>query len=150
MNLTIGFNSTMRRLEDLAGTALPSQYLSAVFVCRNTVPSVLTDTFPLLTAMASQRQPQRPAVRLVPLSQANCTKLADLMRLPRLGALGLGACIPAAEALNRLILKQIEPVDVPWLRESTQPRYMPMQLESSEHDMREKPDKASKMKKSPT
>ena len=156
-HITLGFNTTIRRLELLSAVSRPQSLggeisaksedetgksirllpsLSAVFICRTGLPPILTSSLPLLAATASSAFPKEPPIRLVPLSKAAEDKLAIALHQPKVGFVGLQADAPAAEILTTLVRDRIPPVDVPWLREASSSTYLPVKVRRTEVNVR--------------
>lgn len=149
--LTIGFNSTVRRLESLAQSRKPailsqdttteqqphrSQDLSVVFVCRQTLPDIMTSTIPLLLATSA---PKTTRARLVELSPQSEARLAQALNQPRLGVLGLEQNAPMFGTLLQFVADNIEAVAVTWLEHTTSTPYLPVNIESVEPSLKPKP-----------
>jgi len=144
--LTLGFNTTVRYLENLSVASRPQTLtntgiqasketsetsrsprmpLAAVFVCRTNLPPILTSVLPLLTETASLAYPQEQPIRLISLSEKAEARLAQALHQPKVGFIGLQSNAPGARGLIELVRDSIEPVDVPWLKEAGSAKYMP-------------------------
>lgn len=146
--LTIGFNSTTRALETMSKRSRPavleglevgdqksaadSSHLTAVFVCRSVLPDPITASIPLLIATASLAQPKYPPIRLMQLSAGVESQLAKALHQPKVGFVGIRSDMAGADVLLAVVRAAICPVRVPWLDGSEIPRYLPVQIESTE------------------
>ncbi|KAI1607859.1 hypothetical protein EDD36DRAFT_110082 [Exophiala viscosa] len=158
-HLTIGFNSTVRRLESLAQSRKPAilsqetgneepphpgPKLSVVFACRQTLPDIMTSTIPLLLATSS---PKTTRARLVELSKQSEAKLAQALNQPRLGVLGLEQNAQEFETLVQFVTENIEAAEVPWLEHAASTPYLPVNIETVETTAKAKPDSTAPAQK---
>jgi ribonuclease P/MRP protein subunit POP3 len=162
--ITLGFNTTVRHLESLAAISRPPllgeatleqpKYaaaqpveqiapLSAVFVCRTGLPAILTSSLPLLAATASLAFPHESPIRLVPLGKAAGDKLAQTLHQPRVGFIGLLSHTSAAENLIGLVRTRVQPVDIPWLKETNSGAYLPVKVRQTKIKVGPKKEKAA-------
>jgi ribonuclease P/MRP protein subunit POP3 len=146
--LTIGFNSTTRALENMSKRSRPavleglevdhqksaadSSHLTAVFVCRSVLSDPITASIPLLIATASLAQPKYPPIRLMQLSAGVESQLAEALHQPKVGFVGIRNDITGADVLLAVVRAAMRPVRVPWLDGSAIPRYLPVQIASTE------------------
>ncbi|KEF63509.1 uncharacterized protein A1O9_01487 [Exophiala aquamarina CBS 119918] len=160
-NLTIGFNTTIRRLEALSQVRKPSSLsepktahqsdpaptnLVAVLVCRRSLPQVMTSSIPLLIAAAA---PKSSRSRLIEISTQSESKLAQALGQPRVGVLGVENDAAGATALARFVVDNIGSVDIPWLEPLSSPIYLPVKIHSATTAPKEKSSgDARKRKKS--
>src|SRR5436190_2029508 len=131
--MTLGANSTTRTLGSLghgytpgtarqtiqgkvsspnplwSNTASTPEWLAAVFVCRSTQPIPLHAHLPALVAMASNAEPQNPAIRLVSPPQTAATRLSKSLHLPRVGIVGIAENCPQAAALIAHVRQHVPP-----------------------------------------
>jgi ribonuclease P/MRP protein subunit POP3 len=139
--ITIGFNSTIRCLQDLARTyshtspasgaeanATPGKTVAAVFVCTSSSPAVLTSSFPTLVAAASARHPSDAPIRLVALPREAEKRLAEALFQPRVGFVGLLQDAPGGKALIDMAVDKVSPVEVSWLKADSKVEYMPVSI----------------------
>jgi ribonuclease P/MRP protein subunit POP3 len=153
--ITLGFNTTVRHLESLAAISRPPLLgeatleqpkiapLSAVFVCRTGLPAILTSSLPLLAATASLAFPHESPIRLVPLGKAAGDKLAQTLHQPRVGFIGLLSHTSAAENLIGLVRTRVQPVDIPWLKETNSGAYLPVKVRQTKIKVGPKKEKAA-------
>ncbi|KIX05756.1 uncharacterized protein Z518_03728 [Rhinocladiella mackenziei CBS 650.93] len=149
-HLTIGFNSTVRRLESLARSRkppilsrtkdlpqqeTPSVNLSVVFVCRQSLPEIMSFSLPLLLATSA---PRCERARLVEISPPAEAKIAQTLEQPRVRVLGLEAGASGADALRRFLTDNIGVVDVPWLDPESPPAYFPVNIQTIETEAKPK------------
>ncbi|KAF2100377.1 hypothetical protein NA57DRAFT_54469 [Rhizodiscina lignyota] len=144
--VTVGLNSTSRHLEALSAPlkdqtkqtseVVQSEYrppLSAIFLpkARN---DMIYAHLPLLaqTASSAQNLPAHSATRLVPLDSKHEQKLASSLGLPRAGVVGLMEGAPGTDALIEYVRSKVEPIDVPWLREAAEAKYMGLKVDAVE------------------
>jgi ribonuclease P/MRP protein subunit POP3 len=144
-NLTIGFNTTTRRLEALSQAQKPSSLsepqiphqsepapanLLAVLVCRRSFPEIMTSSLPLLiaTAAASAKSSRTRLIEISPHSEA---EIAQALSQPRVGVLGIENDAPGASTLARFVLENIDTVDIPWLEPQSIPVYLPLKIQST-------------------
>ncbi|KAJ9608474.1 RNase P and RNase MRP subunit [Cladophialophora chaetospira] len=126
-HLTVGFNSTVRRLESLARSRkpqilhadpdadppeAPGVNLATVFVCRKSLPDIMTSSIPILIATSA---PISGRARLVNVSAEAEVKIARALHQPRVGVLGIELGTVGAESLLHYIQENVPTLDVPWL-----------------------------------
>jgi hypothetical protein len=159
-HLTIGFNSTVRRLESLARNRKPQILventdreqpepgvnLSMVFVCRKTLPEIMTSTLPLLIA-TSASNPTRAS--LVEISAEAEEKIAQALYQPRIGVLGIDVEAVGAETLLQFVQNTITTVDVPWLDQTPPPVYHPVKVKTVVTAAKTKPAAQGRKRKRP-
>lgn len=140
-HLTIGFNSTVRRLEELARSQKPQiladnnpqdevpTNLSVVFVCRETLPNIMTSSLPLLMATLA---PTPTQARLVEMSAQAEEKISQALCQPRVGVFGIEEGATGTASLLHFVKDNVEAVDVPWLdQESIRPIYYPVKIQTT-------------------
>ena len=142
-HITVGVNSTTRHLEHLAQAAAPNQQPQAAAADEADAPhapeslrhlpliftlqppsSITTSHLPLLTQTASRSLPASESARLVPLKPASEAKLAAALGLPRVGVIGIMDDAPGARPLLEYARQKVPAMDVPWLREACEARYL--------------------------
>ena len=150
-HLTIGFNSTIRCLEEVVSfprileppkeqdqnLPVPSETSTCpavVVMYREAIPSPISESIPLLVAAASVRIEGAEPIRLVELSVSAEAELSAVLGLPRVSMLGLDASAPDAGPLLQYIRDQVEPVHAPWLKQVPSSAYMPVKIASKEVD----------------
>lgn len=134
--MTLGFNSTVRKLEDQAapqrekllsgeskkrtkkqrntGGSVPASYTKYVFVAKSDISTpLLTQGFPLLTFCASRSLSDR--VKLVELPRGSMNKLLKTMNTPNVAVLSLSEDWKAGKAMFDFINARVVDVEVPWL-----------------------------------
>lgn len=142
--ITIGFNSTVQALEKQASVhrdrlfknqknstpKLATQgYIKYVFVARNDISTpLLTSIFPLLAFTSSRSNQDR--VKLIDLPKGSMRKLLEALQTSNVGIVGISTEWTEGKELFALVEREIEDVDVPWLRG----------LFDGELDLFEKPD----------
>lgn len=159
-HLTIGFNSTVRRLETLASSRKPQilaqdtdttpendppAHLPVVFVCRNNLPDIMTSSFPLLMATSA---PSPTQARLVEMSAQAEEKISQALCQPRVGVLGIEEGAVGAASLLHFVKDNIEALDIPWLdRESSPPIYHPVKIHTTVSTPKIKPPSRGRKRK---
>lgn len=125
-HITLGFNSTVKRLESQADEKrqiLTGQSkrlkkssdsnLKYVFVAKNDIsPPILTQSFPVLCFTASQSLENR--VKLVGLPKGSMDRLSSILNIKHTGIIGITENFTEAKPLLTLV-DSIEDVDMPWL-----------------------------------
>jgi hypothetical protein len=99
-HLTIGLNTTVRRLESQASSTPPqtsAEPLFMVLVCRENLPDVLTMNLPLLLAASASANGR---ARLIEISSKTEKELAEALFQPRLSVLGIDRSGPGTDALQ--------------------------------------------------
>ncbi|OAG40312.1 hypothetical protein AYO21_05403 [Fonsecaea monophora] len=161
-HLTLGFNTTVRRLESLAHQRKPkvlSQHtnddsspghtfanLSVVFVCRRNLPDIMTSSIPLLLASSA---PATTRARLVEWSSQAEEQVARALHQPRVGVLGIGEGAPGAETLLRFVQDNVDAVDVPWLDHTPKPTYHSVNIQTVESVSKPKATLQNRKRKNP-
>ncbi|KIW45680.1 uncharacterized protein PV06_04051 [Exophiala oligosperma] len=143
-HLTIGFNSTIRRLEALASHRQPPSplpksdvkrsrdppaALSAVFVCRENLPDMLTSS---LSLQVTTSAPRSTRARLIPVSPQSGAKIARALHQPRVGLLGVEKDAPGSKALLNWVSDNVELVEIPWLEKVSSSTYFPVSVKTHE------------------
>ena len=146
--LTIGFNSTQRRLESAARASAPHRVtaggdldlgtagfesssnntLAAVFVDRFGQPPILHSHLPLLLAAASVSTLPEQSVGLVALPTGSEARLAATLRIPRVGLLGVEKDAPGAKPLLDFVKEHVPALDIPWLRDAQNGTFLPVEI----------------------
>ncbi|CAD6565848.1 MAG: hypothetical protein ASARMPRED_008009 [Alectoria sarmentosa] len=153
-HLTIGFNTTTRYLELLAQKSNPSTVehensgaviamktcaqlslgpanikpLAAVFIPRSGQSSVLYSHMPPLMKAASLAVPSSPSTRIVILPEGAEDRLKTVLRIPRVGMVGLIDCAPDASSLIEFIRQNVSELEVPWLQEAIKGVYLALKI----------------------
>lgn len=135
--LTLGFNSTVKKLEDQAapnreklfcgeqnkrrkrqkqpGSEATRSYVKYVFVAKSDISTpLLTSGFPLLTFCASRSLEDR--VKLVELPRGSMAKLLKTLNTPNVGVLSLEEGWTEGKAMFDFINVHVPDVEVPWLQ----------------------------------
>jgi ribonuclease P/MRP protein subunit POP3 len=101
-HLTVGLNTTVRRLESRISTGSPqtsAEPLFVVLVCRSILPDILTTNLPLLVDSA----PTERRARLIEISSKAEKELAQALYQPRLAVLGVDNNAPGTEAVQQFL-----------------------------------------------
>lgn len=150
--ISIGFNSTARTLEaygrqrrsttngkTTSEAEIPTNKIDgwserspAIFVCRATLPSVLTNCLPTLVAAASQNKQDPLAIRLVPLRATAEPFLVQCLHMSRVGIVGVWPENPGAEVLLQFVQEQIQPIDLHWIHTPSPTTYLPVKITAVE------------------
>jgi ribonuclease P/MRP protein subunit POP3 len=147
-HLRIGFNSNIRRLEELAhrsksespakqtvtapASEASSNFPAVMFVYRAAIPEPVSHSIPLLVAAASASSPEQEPIRLVELSANAEAELSTTLGIPRVSVLGVDDGAPEAGPLIQYVRSQLEPVRAPWLGKCPTTSYLPLKLNISE------------------
>ena len=155
-HLTIGLNSTTRRMESTSRSRLPktaplvlqiqpkkrstddkrvplasdAERLAAVFVVRSSQSSLLHAHLPLLAKTSSLGRLPASHTRLVPLPNTAEARLTAALALPRVGVVGLTEDCPHAEPLLDYVRQHVPITDVPWLEEASAGTYLPVEIKA--------------------
>lgn len=123
--ITVGFNSTVKALEDQAQwgrksriksekSSPPPEYIQYVFVTKFDISlALLVSPFPVLSYTASWSEGKR--VKLVQLPKGSMAKLSSALKLENVGILGIRANLSLASHLYELVDSNVLDVEVPWL-----------------------------------
>jgi len=159
-HITIGFNTTIRRLESLAVRQKPPTLpqtideapadkppveLSVMFVCRESLPDIISSSLPLLIATSA---PKTRRAKLVDISPQAEARIACALRQPRVGVLGVEEGAPDADALLQFVNETIAEVEVPWLEQGLSPAYYPVNIERVEIGSKKSTARTPKRKRS--
>lgn len=135
-HIIVGLNSTSRRLESLvkpvfspsasedAQISSPDQSALAVIFLTQPVSALQYSHLPTLVAFAAASRPEAVAPRFVPLEAAAEQKLRVALGIPRVGVLGVLSDAPGAGPLIEYVRQNVGPVDIPWVKETTQGKWL--------------------------
>lgn len=134
-DVKIGLNSVTRHLEvSIARQAsldmLPSKddhrHLASIFLPKHR-EDIIFAHLPMMCAVASTKV-ATSATRLVLLTPNAERRLAEVLGLPRVGAVGIleGG---QGDALLDFVKMHVQPVEVPWIREAKAAQYLNLKLE---------------------
>lgn len=144
-SLSIGFNSTERRLEAAAQRAAPIAIsnqgssdarqtdlkpLVAVFIDRSGCSPILYSHLPRLLAAASMASPSEPTIQLVTLPKGSTARLSIALHIPRVSILGLEQDAPHTRPLVQFLREHVPPIETPWLRIIQEGWYLPVAIKS--------------------
>ena len=165
--LTIGYNSTIRCLDNMSRSATPevfrvaadrsgayvdpkaAQSLSAVFVDRSNQPDVLYKQLPVLVYTASLRRPAVSPVRLITLPSGAGERLSTSLNIPRVSIIGILELAPNAAFLLRFIEQKVAPAEIKWLEKIATGNYLPVNIEAKRVTPAVKAGNSPKQTKSP-
>lgn len=103
----------------------PSEPYSVIFIARSGPPSAFFSHLPQMIAVASKSQQLAEPVRLVGFSKACEERLSVCMGIPRVTSVALRADDTAqARALVDFVRKTVPAVEVPWLEEAGNGKYI--------------------------
>lgn len=125
-HVTVGLNSTSRRLEAFAKTSQDLAYttpLAAVFLTQSPLAFQYTH-LPVLVALATSSHPEISAPRLVPLDISAERRLSRALGIPRVGVIGVLQDAPGARPLIDYVREHVAVVEVPWVKETTEGKYL--------------------------
>lgn len=128
--MTIGFNSTVKKLESQASCKMRhksttkkhkklkvienSTQLKYIFVAKSDIqPALLTQSFPVLSFTASESLGNR--IKLVELPKGAMNKLSESLNMKNIGIIGLTNNAKEAKPLYDLVNLNITDIDIPWL-----------------------------------
>jgi ribonuclease P/MRP protein subunit POP3 len=77
-----------------------------------------------MVALAAQSQSTDKAVRLVGFSKACEDRLSAALGIPRVSSIGLREDAPLAKGLVDFVRERVKPVEVPWLREAKEGKFL--------------------------
>ncbi|CCH42731.1 Ribonucleases P/MRP protein subunit [Wickerhamomyces ciferrii] len=110
-HITLGFNSTVQKLESQAQGKPQKQIISYVLVCKADIqPSLITSQFPVLSYTASS---EHNKVKLVQLPKGSIEKIEKVLGKKN-GIIGLSKTEFLPNAFIKL-LDDVPNVEVPWL-----------------------------------
>lgn len=119
-------STTNAHLECLEG------HFSAIFVCRSTQPTILNDHLPQLVYTASLAHAELPATRLVALANGSDTRLCEALGIPRVSFIGILDGAPHSKPLVNLVREYVPEIEVPWLKQAKESRYLPVKINAIE------------------
>ncbi|KAF4313776.1 rna-processing protein [Botryosphaeria dothidea] len=158
-HITVGINSTTRHLEELAQGDAPRlvkqphadetkaprspislPHLPLIFTLQP--PSSITIThLPLLAQMASRELTSFASARIIPLKPSSEHRLTAALGLPRVGVVGIMEDAPGARPLIDLVRQKVSATYVPWLREVSDGRYLPVNVLTEQAGSKTEPTK---------
>ena len=103
-------------------------HLSAIFVCRSSQSTILNEHLPQLVTTASLAQPEFPATRLVELPKGSDKRLCEALGISRVSFVGILEGAPHSKSLVERVRECVPVVEIPWLREITELRYLPVKI----------------------
>lgn len=150
-DVLVGFNEVTRHLEKLSSesarqfNALKEQagdqpeelpdHVAVVFLLRP-MDGVIYSHLPALCVTASFHAHKLSSTRLVVLDPSTETRIADALQgSPRVSVLAIlekEARSPTAEALLEYVRENVEPPQVPWLREAVEGEWLGTKIDSRE------------------
>ncbi|KAF2836854.1 hypothetical protein M501DRAFT_996536 [Patellaria atrata CBS 101060] len=139
-HILVGLNSTSRHMEltskeiaksTLEGINLPSQ-LAAIFVTKSKKDDLMYSHLPLLARTSSCLYPNSPPTVIVPLNLTVEPKLAQALSLPRVHVVGIMSSCPGASLLIDYVRDHIGPIEVPWVKEAVNAKYLGLKLQMME------------------
>ncbi|KAK0118695.1 hypothetical protein ONS96_011783 [Cadophora gregata f. sp. sojae] len=113
-------------------SAQTSAHIAAIFVPSSTQPAVLKAHLPQLIFTASLANPSLPPTRLVQLPKGSDARLCDALGLPRVSLIGILEGAPQSKALIDLVREIVPEIDVPWLREVKEEKYLKVKVNAIE------------------
>ncbi|CZT01224.1 uncharacterized protein RAG0_08960 [Rhynchosporium agropyri] len=105
-----------------------TQHFAAIFVPRSSQPPILHAHLPQLIATASLAHPSLAPTRLVQLPKGCDARLCDALGLPRVSFIGILEGAPHSKALVELVRENVSEIDVPWLREMREKKYLGVKI----------------------
>lgn len=117
--ITLGFNSTVSKLENQAQTKFNKKLIDEessiryVFVAKRDInPSIMTNFFPTLAYTAS---PSATRIKLVQLPKGTMDRLSKCLNKDNVGIIGLPGNIKDATSLYDIVDTNVEDIEMPWL-----------------------------------
>lgn len=104
----------------------------AIFVCRSSQPTILNEHLPQLVATASLAYPELPPIRLVELPKGSDARLCEALGIPRVSFIGILEGAPHSKALADLIRESVPEVEIPWLQQAKDSKYLPVKINAIE------------------
>ena len=135
INDTAGALENQNSLDVSANIGEASQipaHIAAIFVPMSTHPAVLHAHLPQLIFTASLAHPLLPSTRLVQLPRGSDARLCDALGLPRVSVIGILEGAPHSNALIDLVQKTVPEIDVPWLKEVREEKYLKAKVDAIE------------------
>lgn len=144
--ITVGYNSTVRNLENASRMSAPTYTQStvnksenqdeletraslvAVFVDRTGQPSIMYSQLPLLVYTASRAVASEPSIRLITLPAGAMARLSAIFGVPRVGILGLARNAPGGGPLLEFLCQEVPEINIPWLKDIKQGFYHPVEI----------------------
>ena len=142
-SLTVGYNSTIRCLENMSRKAAPAVFrqqtdqpgeacetkaitpLSAIFVDRSNQPSILFAQLPVLVATASLAE---PVVRLISLPEGAGARISASLHIPRVSIIGVQESASNSGPLLEYIRAHVSAVEIAWLNRAAEGVYLPVNV----------------------
>jgi ribonuclease P/MRP protein subunit POP3 len=107
-------------------------HLSAILVCRSSQSSVLHEHLPQLVFTASLANPMLPATRLVELPNGSEARVCEALGIPRVSSIGILEGAPHSKPLIDLLRECVPEIEIPWLQQAKESRYLPVKVNSIE------------------
>lgn len=141
--LLIGFNQVTRHLEKLSTDSrkkhgsstpdeTPTQHIAVVFLLRP-LDDLMYSHIPTLCYTASAAHPELPPTRLVVLDSSVETRVLGNLSQSRsvsvLAVLDGGQDLDGLDKLVGYVREHVEPIDVPWLREAREGKWLGMKID---------------------
>ena len=103
-------------------------HFSAIFAIRSSQPPILYAHLPQLVVTASLARPELPPTRLVQLPKGSDDRISEALGLPRASFIGLLEGAPNSRSLLDLIRDIVQPVEIPWIAEVKESKYLPVKI----------------------
>lgn len=113
-NVTIGFNSTVKKLEDQAQSkGENTKMVKYVFVCKADItPTILTNFFPTLAFTASKPD---DLIKLIQLPKGSIQRLSKATNIENTSILSLTKDVNDLGSLYNIIDTNVKDLELPWL-----------------------------------
>lgn len=137
-SVDVGFNSITRKLESWSSshgnqrTETSTPIYSMIFVARGNQASAFNCHFPQMVGVASNTLSPENKIRLVGFSKPCSDRLSGALGLPRVSSVAIIQDAPGAEALQELVRKTVGPVDMKWMDDSKNERFLPTKIKAVE------------------
>ncbi|PQE08210.1 RNAse p and RNAse mrp subunit protein [Rutstroemia sp. NJR-2017a WRK4] len=116
----------------LKSQTYPSNHITAIFVARSNLPSILYSHLPQLITTASKAHPDKPPTKLVQLPRGVESRLALALGLQRVSFIGILDGAPHCKALVDLVRECVSDIEIPWLDEVQKAEYLEVKINSIE------------------
>jgi ribonuclease P/MRP protein subunit POP3 len=108
----------------------PKEVFSVIFVSQTNQSGILHAQIPQLVATASLAYPDSPATRLIQLYKGSEERLCDALGIPRVSCVGIFESAPFSISLIDLIRECVPPMEIAWLKEAMDAKYLPLKVNS--------------------
>ncbi|PVH81226.1 hypothetical protein DL98DRAFT_175372 [Cadophora sp. DSE1049] len=129
---TVGNPMTLDVPAEIQDASQMPTHIAAIFVPTSTQTTVLHTHLPQLIFTASLANPSLPPTRLIQLPKGCDARLCDALGLPRVSFIGILEGAPHSKPLLDLVRETVPEIDVPWLREVRDEKYLKVKVNAIE------------------